>query len=262
MGKIRLDVFLVDHGHFESREKAKQEILAGNVLVDERRLKPSDFVTEKNVIRIINKMPFVSRGGYKLEKAINVFALELENKVCIDVGASTGGFTDVMLQNGAKHVFSVDVGYGQLHYKLRKDDRVSCMERYNARNMKKEDFQIEIDFASMDVSFISILLIFPALKSVLKPGGQVVALIKPQFETSKEKVGKNGVVRDPATHLEVVENILAGAKEIGYCCKGLDFSPIKGPEGNIEYIALFDFSNDDSNIDPKAVVELSHENNF
>ena len=213
MAMERLDVYLVNHGHFESREKAKMEILCGNVLVNEKRLKPSDKVKEGSYIRVISKMPFVSRGGYKLKKAIDVWGLDFTDKVSIDIGASTGGFTDVMLQNGAKHVFSVDVGYGQLHYKLRNDDRVTSMERCNARTLTTDMFGQKLDIATMDVSFISILLIFPVLKDILTEDGKVMALIKPQFEASREKVGKNGVVREKSTHIEVIEKIIAAEVE-------------------------------------------------
>lgn len=258
----RLDVFLVEHGYFESREKAKTEIMCGNVLVNERRLKASDKVKDDCVIRVINKMPFVSRGGYKLDKAIKTFGLELNGKTCIDIGASTGGFTDVMLQNGAKMVYSVDVGYGQLHYKLRNDERVVSMERCNARNLSGDMFEMDIDFASMDVSFISVLLIFPVLKGILRKDAKIMSLIKPQFEAGREQVGKNGVIRDPSVHIQVIEKVIDGAKDFGLYCKGLDFSPIKGPEGNIEFISLFDFDDSPFDIDINSVVECAHKNSF
>lgn len=258
----RLDVFLVEKGYFDSREKAKTEIMCGNVLVNEQRLKASDKVKDDCAIRVISKMPFVSRGGYKLDKAIKVFGLDLNDKIAIDVGASTGGFTDVMLQNGAKKVYAVDVGYGQLHYKLRNDDRVKCMERCNARNMDLEMFGEKMDFASMDVSFISVLMIMPALRGVLKDGAKLLALIKPQFEAGRDKVGKNGVVRDIETHIQVIEKVIFGAKELGLFCKALDFSPIKGPEGNIEFISLYDFIDEETNLDIKSVVENAHNNSF
>lgn len=258
----RLDVFLVEQRYFESREKAKTEIMCGNVLVNERRLKPSDKVKDDCKIRIIEQMPFVSRGGYKLDKAIKVFGLDLRDKVMLDIGASTGGFTDVMLQNGAKKVFAVDVGYGQLHYKLRNDNRVVSMERCNARNLSLDMFDERPDMATMDVSFISILLIMPVLKSILKSEGKLMALIKPQFEAGKDQVGKNGVVRDKQVHKEVITKVIEGAKEYGLYCKALDFSPVKGPEGNIEFISLFDFVDGQIDIDVDTVVDKAHSNNF
>ncbi|MBQ5850266.1 MAG: TlyA family RNA methyltransferase [Lachnospiraceae bacterium] len=258
----RLDVFLVENGYFDSREKAKTEILCGNVLVNERRLKASDKVKNDCSIRIIQQMPFVSRGGYKLDKAVKVFSLNLQNKVMLDIGASTGGFTDVMLKNGARKVFAVDVGYGQLHYKLRNDNRVVSMERCNARNLSFDMFDERPDVATMDVSFISVLLIIPALKNILKDDGKLVALIKPQFEAGKEQVGKNGVVRDKEVHHSVIHKVINGARENGFYCKGLDFSPIKGPEGNIEFISLFDFVDESVDIDIAAVVNKAHENKF
>lgn len=261
---MRLDVFLVEHGYFESREKAKTEIMCGNVLVNEKRLKASDKVKDDCSIRIIEQMPFVSRGGYKLDKAINVFDLDLQEKTIIDIGASTGGFTDVMLMNGAKKVFAVDVGYGQLHYKLRNDKRVVSMERCNARNLTLDMLGEQADFATMDVSFISILLIMPVFKNILKAEGKLMALIKPQFEAGKDQVGKNGVVRDKKIHEQVIKKVIDGAKETGLYCKALDFSPIKGPEGNIEFISLFDFEekNLDLDIDISTVVKNAHSNEF
>lgn len=258
----RLDVFLVEHGYFESREKAKTEIMCGNVLVNERRLKASDKIKDDCSIRIIEQMPFVSRGGYKLDKAIKVFKLDLKDKVIIDIGASTGGFTDVMLQNGAKKVYAVDVGYGQLHYKLRNNASVVSMERCNARNLTEEMFDEKADMATMDVSFISILLILPVLKNIIKENGKVMALIKPQFEAGKDQVGKNGVVRDKKVHLQVIKKVIDGAAEAGLYCKALDFSPIKGPEGNIEFISLFDFIDENCYIDIDKVVENAHSNKF
>lgn len=258
----RLDVFLVENGYFESREKAKTEIMCGNVLVDEKRLKASDKVKDGCNIRIIKQMPFVSRGGYKLDKAIKVFDLDFNGVTAIDIGASTGGFTDVMLQNGAKKVYSVDVGYGQLHYKLRNDKRVVSMERCNARNLTNKEFSEKADFVTMDVSFISILLIFPVLKDVLNEHGKVVALIKPQFEAGREQVGKNGVIRDKNVHIQVIHNVIDGAKKIGLHCEGLDYSPIKGPEGNIEFISIFGFNDEGFEPDINFVVENAHNNKF
>lgn len=259
---VRLDVFLVEKGYFDSREKAKAEIIAGNVLVNEKRLKPGEQIKPDAVIRVIQKMPFVSRGGYKLDKAVKVFGLELKDKVCIDVGASTGGFTDVMLQNGAKMVYSVDVGYGQLDYSLRGNDKVVVMERTNARRLCKQDFEMLPQFAGMDVSFISILLIFPIFKDILTPDAQVMALIKPQFEAGKELVGKNGVVRDPKVHKMVIENIRQQASEFGLFLHQLDFSPITGPEGNIEFISLWGFDDIAAAIDIGEIVDAAHNNKF
>lgn len=254
----RLDVYLVENGYFDSRERAKTEILAGNVLVNEQRLKASDKVKDGAVIRIVDQMPFVSRGGYKLDKAVKAFRLDLHELVCLDIGASTGGFTDVMLQNGAAHVYAVDVGYGQLHYKLRQDKRVTVMERCNARNLTAASFPEKMDFASMDVAFISILHILPALCTVIKPEAKIVALIKPQFEASRDKVGKHGVVKDEKVHRQVIAHILEQAEKLGLVCEQLDFSPIKGPEGNIEFLALFSQTGESGTFDLDRVVQSAH----
>ena len=186
------------------------------------------------------KLRYVSRGGLKLEKAMASFPISLEGKVAADIGASTGGFTDCMLQNGAARVYAVDVGYGQLAWSLRGDPRVVCLERTNARYLNREQIPEELDFASIDVSFISLKLILPALRPLMKEGGQVAALIKPQFEAGREKVGKKGVVRDPAVHQEVLEHFLVHAEDAGFTVKGIDFSPIRGPEGNIEYLGYLE----------------------
>ncbi|MDO3677055.1 TlyA family RNA methyltransferase [Paenibacillus ehimensis] len=237
--KERLDVLLVEQGYYETREKAKAAIMAGLVLVDDV---PVDKAGTKiaRTSRLIVKgavHPYVSRGGLKLEKALNVFGIDLQGVTMLDIGASTGGFTDCALQNGAVHVYAVDVGYNQLDWSLRKDPRVSVMERTNFRYMQPGDLQgPEPTFASIDVSFISLKLILPPLKQLLAPKGQVVALIKPQFEAGREKVGKSGVVRDPRVHQEVLEDILRFAQEIGYAIRGLTYSPIKGGEGNIEFL--------------------------
>lgn len=259
---VRLDVFLVENGYFDSREKAKAEIIAGNVLVNEKRLKPGEQIKPDAVIRVIQKMPFVSRGGYKLAKAVDVFGLQLNDKICIDVGASTGGFTDVMLQNGAKLVYSVDVGYGQLDYKLRENNKVVVMERTNARHLSLDNFEFQPQFAGMDVSFISILLIFPIFKQILTPDAKIMALIKPQFEAGKELVGKNGVVRDANVHKMVIENIKQKANESGMFLHSLDFSPITGPEGNIEFISLWGFEDVCAQIDIEKIVDAAHEYKF
>ena len=204
-------------------------------------------------------LKYVSRGGLKLEKAMQTFPLHLEGKVCADIGASTGGFTDCMLQNGAKKVYAVDVGYGQLDWKLRNDERVVCMERTNARYLTHEEVPEELDFASIDVSFISLKLIFPALYGLLREGGEIACLIKPQFEAGREKVGKKGVVRDPAVHLEVLEHFLQHAKDNHFTVIGITYSPIRGPEGNIEYLGFLRKSGEeDEPVDLNAVVEASH----
>ena len=205
------------------------------------------------------RLRYVSRGGLKLEKAMTTFGLELDGCVCADIGASTGGFTDCMLQNGAKKVYAVDVGYGQLDWKLRSDERVVCMERTNARYLDHEQIPDELDFASIDVSFISLKLILPAVHRVLKSGGHVACLIKPQFEAGREKVGKKGVVRDPAVHLEVLENFLHHAKGSGFTVLDITFSPIRGPEGNIEYLGYLESGEwVEKTFDLRGLVEQSH----
>ncbi len=238
--KERLDVLLVNRGLAPSREKAKTLIMAGEVFVNgQREDKPGTTFEEAKITSLEVRgetLPYVSRGGLKLEKAVKNFDFSLEGKVCMDIGASTGGFTDCMLQNGAVKVYSVDVGHGQLDWKLRSDDRVVCMEKTNFRYMIRDDIQDDLDFASCDVSFISLTKILLPARRLLKDGGQMVCLIKPQFEAGKEKVGKKGVVRDPAVHEEVVHRIMDFTKIAGFEVLHLDFSPIKGPEGNIEYL--------------------------
>ena len=236
--KKRLDVLLTEQGHFASREKAKAAIMAGNVYVNgEKEDKAGSMFREDAVIEVRgNTLPYVSRGGLKLEKAMKVFGLKLSGLVCMDIGASTGGFTDCMLQNGAAKVYAVDVGYGQLDWSLRQDERVVCMERTNIRYVKPEDIGEPLDFASVDVSFISLSKVLPAAYHLLKEGAEMVCLIKPQFEAGREKVGKKGVVRDPAVHEEVISRILGVAEEDGFDVLGLTYSPVKGPEGNIEYL--------------------------
>ena len=265
--KKRIDVLLVEKGHFESRERAKKAIMAGLVFVDNQRCdKAGTEVKEDAEIRVKgNPIPYVSRGGLKLEKAMKNFDISLDGTVCMDIGASTGGFTDCMLQNGAVKVFSIDVGYGQLAWKLRSDDRVVCMERTNIRKVVPENIGEEPDFASIDVSFISLKLVLPVAKNLLKKGGNIVALIKPQFEAGREKVGKKGVVRELSTHIEVIEMVSDFAAENGFAIKNLDFSPIKGPEGNIEYLIHLNTDNEgfvydrESHIKKiKEVVESSH----
>lgn len=236
--KERLDVLLTNRGLATSREKAKALIMAGLVYVDgQKEDKAGTVFDEEADIEVRgNVLPFVSRGGLKLDKAIKVFPIELKDAVCMDIGASTGGFTDCMLQNGAKKVFSIDVGRGQLDWKLRNDERVVCMEKTNFRYVTVEDLGQQPDFASCDVSFISLKLILPVAYTILKEQGEMVCLIKPQFEAGREKVGKKGVVRDPKVHEEVVNEIVSFAKNTGFHILGLSFSPIKGPEGNIEYL--------------------------
>ncbi len=238
MKKERLDVLLVKKGLASSREKAKAIIMSGIVFVDgQREDKAGSTFDEKQQIIIKGKtLKYVSRGGLKLEKAMDNFGISLEGKVCMDVGASTGGFTDCMLQNGAIKVYSVDVGHGQLDWKLRNDERVVCMERTNMRYMAEDDIEEKASFVSIDVSFISLTKILPAVSRILETEGQVVALIKPQFEAGREKVGKKGVVRDPKVHEEVIEKICDFASSNGFLLLHLDYSPIKGPEGNIEYL--------------------------
>lgn len=261
MSKERLDVLLVNKGLASSREKAKTMIMEGLVFIKgNREDKPGSMFPEESVIEIKGeKLKYVSRGGLKLEKAMSVFPIDLTDAVCMDIGASTGGFTDCMLQNGASYVFSIDVGYGQLDYKLRSDDRVCCMEKTNFRYVTPEDIGREVDFASVDVSFISLDKILKPAYDILREDAQMVCLIKPQFEAGKEKVGKKGVVRDPEVHLEVIQKVVEFATQTGFCIKGLDFSPIKGPEGNIEYLLYISKSNEASNIiDAKSVVKSAH----
>lgn len=236
--KERLDVLLVNRGLASSREKAKTIIMSGDVFVNgQREDKAGSTFDDKCDIEVRgNKLRYVSRGGLKLEKAVNEFGLSFDGLTCMDIGASTGGFTDCMLQNGAKKVYSIDVGHGQLDWKLRNDERVICMEKTNFRYIKPEDIGEKIDFASCDVSFISLTKILLAARALLKDEGRMVLLIKPQFEAGREKVGKKGVVRDEAVHVEVIEKIVRFADICGFDILRLDYSPIKGPEGNIEYL--------------------------
>ena len=236
--KKRLDVLLVEKGLVESRQKAQALIMAGQVYVKGQKVDKAGAPTDPEAPLEVRGegLRYVSRGGLKLEKAMALWPISLENAVCGDIGASTGGFTDCMLQNGASKVYAVDVGYGQLAWKLRSDPRVVCLERTNARYLTGEQIPDPLDFASVDVSFISLNLILPALRGVMKPSAQAVCLIKPQFEAGREKVGKKGVVRDRGVHLEVLEHFLDHAKAAGFGVLGLTFSPIRGPEGNIEYL--------------------------
>lgn len=242
--KERLDVLLVQQGLANSRELAKAYIMAGNVYVDgqkEDKVGTKVAVTAKLEVKG-NQMKYVSRGGYKLEKAMDVFGIRLNGKICLDIGASTGGFTDCMLQNGASKVYAIDVGYGQFAWKLRNDERVVCLEKTNVRYVTHEQVPDEGDFASIDVSFISLTKVLPAVLGVLGEKGQLVCLIKPQFEAGREKVGKKGVVRDSSVHREVIEMIVEYVRTQSLGILGLDFSPIKGPEGNIEYLIYLDKS--------------------
>ena len=259
--KTRLDVLLTERGLLDSRQKAQATIMSGIVFVNGQRVdKVGTAVSNDALIEIRGTtLPYVSRGGLKLEKAMQTFPLTLTGKICADIGASTGGFTDCMLQNGAKKVYAVDVGYGQLDWKLRNDARVACMERTNARYLTHEEIPEELDFASVDVSFISLKLIFPALYGLLREGGEIACLIKPQFEAGREKVGKKGVVRDSAVHLEVLEHFLIHAKENHFTVLGITYSPIRGPEGNIEYLGFLRKSEEpDAAVDLQAIVEASH----
>ena len=259
--KTRLDILLTERGLLDSRQKAQATIMSGIVFVNGQRVdKAGTAVANDAQIEIRGAtLQYVSRGGLKLEKALQTFPLDLRGKICADIGASTGGFTDCMLQNGAKKVYAVDVGYGQLDWKLRNDERVVCMERTNARYLTREEIPDELDFASIDVSFISLNLIVPALYGLLREGGEIACLIKPQFEAGREKVGKKGVVRDPAVHLEVLEHFLIHAKENHFTVLGITYSPIRGPEGNIEYLGFLRKSEEPSaQIDLNAIVEASH----
>lgn len=236
--KERLDVLLVEMGLFESREKAKRAIMTGVIFVDNQRVdKAGTNVSREATIEVKGKtLQYVSRGGLKLEKAMKNFPIDLNDKVCMDIGASTGGFTDCMLQNGAKKVYSVDVGYGQLDWKLRNLDNVVNMERTNIRYVQPDDLDELLDFVSIDVSFISLKLVLPVAASLMNEGAKIVFLIKPQFEAGREKVKKNGVVRDPKVHEDVIEKVLSYAYEAGFHIDGVSFSPITGPKGNIEFL--------------------------
>lgn len=263
--KERLDVLLVKRNLAESREKAKAVIMSGIVYVDgQKEDKAGASFPETVQIEVRGStLKYVSRGGLKLEKAMTCFGVTLEGKICMDVGASTGGFTDCMLQNGAKKVYAIDVGYGQLAWGLRQDPRVVNLERTNARYLTKEQVPEAIDFMSVDVSFISLSLILPAARPLLGEEGRAVCLIKPQFEAGREKVGKKGVVRDKAVHREVIEKALGFSLENGFSVRGLTYSPVKGPEGNIEYLAYLQKAERPRLLEgvgsPKDVVEASHQ---
>ncbi len=263
--KERLDILLVRNGFFPSREKAKTTIMAGQVYVNGQKEDKAGMKFDSDAqIEVRGKtLPYVSRGGLKLEKAISMFSLQLDGKVCMDIGASTGGFTDCMLQNGAVKVYSIDVGHGQLAWKLREDDRVVCMERFNARMLTPADLPQRPQFSSIDVSFISLRLILGPVMETLDEEGEIVALIKPQFEAGKEKVGRKGVVRDAKVHEEVIRSVLDYADQIGLTTAALTFSPITGPEGNIEYLAYFQKKDEDpgrkAEIDISETVRQAHE---
>ena len=265
--KERLDVMMVNRGLAESREKAKAIIMSGIVYVDNiKEDKAGSTFDEKAQIEVRgNTLKYVSRGGLKLEKAMDCFGVSLAGKVAMDVGSSTGGFTDCMLQNGAVKVYSVDVGHGQLAWKLRNDERVVCMEKTNIRYVTPDDIEDRIEFASIDVSFISLTKVLPPVKELLTDDGEIVCLIKPQFEAGREKVGKKGVVRDRAVHEEVIRMVMDYASSIDFYPLALDFSPVKGPEGNIEYLLFLSKNKQDqeivdaSSIDIKAVVTASHD---
>ena len=259
--KKRLDVAMVERGLAESRQKAQAVIMAGQVFVDGQRVdKAGAPVTEARAIEVRGRaLPYVSRGGLKLEKAMQLWPIALNGAVCADIGASTGGFTDCMLQNGAQKVYAVDVGYNQLDYRLRTHPQVVCMERTNARYLTQEQIPDLLDFFSVDVSFISLNLILPALRPLMQETGEGVCLVKPQFEAGKDKVGKKGVVRDPAVHLEVLEHFLEHAAHAGFFVKDITFSPIRGPEGNIEYLGYLSVrQGEEYSGDLSALVVASH----
>ena len=261
--KIRLDQYLVQHGLIQSRERAKAMIMSGVVFVNEQKVdKAGEMIKEDAKVEVRgHDIGYVSRGGLKLEKAMAEFPIELNGCICGDIGASTGGFTDCMLQNGASKVYAVDVGYGQFAWKLRTDERVVCMEKTNIRYVTPEDIGEPLDFASVDVSFISLSKVLPAARELLKDGGEMVCLIKPQFEAGREKVGKKGVVRDPKVHLEVIQTVLQTAMDLGFSILDLEYSPIKGPEGNIEYLVHLKKSQEGENsaeVNAEAVVEAAH----
>ena len=260
--KKRLDIMMVEQGLAPSREKAKAYIMAGEVYVNgQKEDKAGSMFAETAKLEVRGKtLPYVSRGGLKLEKAMKNFGVTLKDKVCMDVGASTGGFTDCMLQNGAVKVYSIDVGYGQLDWKIRSDPRVVVMERTNIRYVTPEQLGEPLDLSVVDVSFISLKLVLPVIKTLLKPTGQVLCLIKPQFEAGKEKVGKKGVVREKSTHKEVLDNFVALADELQFKILGLTFSPVKGPEGNIEFLGHLTLDNVAGiRPDTALVAELAHQ---
>lgn len=263
MEKIRLDILMVEKGLAQSRERAKAMIMAGQVYIDNQKCDKAGLsVSSETEIEVRGEtLKYVSRGGLKLEKAMQEFPVTLNGKITMDIGASTGGFTDCMLQNGASKVYAVDVGYGQLAWKLRTDERVVNLERTNIRYVTKEQVPDTIDFASIDVSFISLKLVLPVAKELLSDNGEIVALIKPQFEAGREQVGKKGVVRDISVHKQVIKNVLNIIEELGMYASGLSFSPVKGPEGNIEYLVWITKNPTDTKVsdeDIEKTAELSH----
>ena len=261
--KKRLDAAVFEQGFCDSREKAKTLIMAGVVYVNNQKAdKPGLQIKDDDSIEVrSNPLKYVSRGGLKLEKAMSSFDIKLDGLVCADIGASTGGFTDCMLQNGAKKVYSIDVGYGQLAWKLRTDPRVVNMERTNFRYVTKEQLPDELSFASVDVSFISLSLIVPVMRTLMRNDAYAVCLIKPQFEAGRDKIGKKGVVRDKSVHIEVVDNIIGMMLNNGFSVSGLDYSPVKGPEGNIEYLIYIEKADEpvkEESVDLHKVVEAAH----
>ena len=261
MDKIRIDVLLTEKGLAPSREKAKAMIMAGQVYVDQVRIDKAGTMVPDSAEPEIrgHAIPYVSRGGLKLEKALDVFSVRPEGRICVDCGASTGGFSDVLLKNGAKKIYAIDVGYGQLAWSIRNDPRVVVMERTNIRNVTEEQVPDEPDLAAIDVSFISLKLVFPVLRRIMAPTAEICCLIKPQFEAGREKVGKKGVVKEAATHAEVLENVIAYAGESGFSVRGLTFSPVRGPEGNIEFLGHFVSGGTAAGVDPAAVVRAAHD---
>ena len=261
MDKIRIDVLLTEKGLAPSREKAKAMIMAGQVYVDQVRIDKAGTTVPDSAEPEIrgHAIPYVSRGGLKLEKALDVFSVRPEGRICVDCGASTGGFSDVLLKNGAKKIYAIDVGYGQLAWSIRNDPRVVVMERTNIRNVTEEQVPDEPDLAAIDVSFISLKLVFPVLRRIMAPTAEICCLIKPQFEAGREKVGKKGVVKEAATHAEVLENVIAYAGESGFSVRGLTFSPVRGPEGNIEFLGHFVSGGTAAGVDPAAVVRAAHD---
>jgi len=260
--KQRLDVRLTEEGFTTSREKARAAIMAGQVFVEGVRVDKPGFMVARNASLEVrgNPIPYVSRGGLKLEKALKVFGLDINNRVVLDVGASTGGFTDCALQNGAKLVYAVDVGYGQLDWRLRNDPRVVVLERSNIRYLKKEQVPVTPDFITIDVSFISLTKVLENISELTDPAAIGVALVKPQFEAGRDKVGKRGVVREPEVQLEVLQNITNFIKKMGWSVRGVDYSPVTGPEGNIEFLVYFDKSGQQSkDIDLQEVVKQAHD---
>ncbi len=262
--KKRLDLVVVEKGYITGRDKAKAVIMSGDVYVNGQKADKAGMLVDEDLDKIevrAEKCPFVSRGGYKLVKAMDLFPIDLQNTVCADIGASTGGFTDCMLQKGASKVYSIDVGYGQLAWKLRTDERVVNLERTNIRYVTDEQIPDKIDFISVDVSFISLTLVLPVVHRLLTENGKAVCLVKPQFEAGKGLVGKKGVVRDPQVHRDVIEKVVTFAREQEFFVSGLTFSPIKGPEGNIEYLMYITKADEGTNItdeDFDTVVKLSH----